>query len=331
MSPASEIKVGAFVLASAGLLLGGVIALGSGKFFQDTQTLETSTRDSVDGLQVGSPVKYRGVPIGEVSAISFADRLYPSSDGGEEFDYESPVVIRMKVRAEVFGSQQSELFTKDIERGVEQGLRARLRSAGLTGGLFLELDMANPVEHPVAAMTYHPDFPFVPSAPSQLGEVIAAIERITGSIGNIDFENIGTGLKEAIASINRDIAPKLDTMLGDANRLIKELEKTNVMLQARITDPRVDTMLTDAADLTAGLRTTLPSAIREYGAFGAELNALMSSEEYEIRRLLSAMRGTVENLERVTERARLDPPQLFFASPPRKLAPGEIDAGASKP
>ena len=81
----------------------------------------------------------------------------------------------------------------------------------------------------------------------------------------------------------------------------------------------------DRSEPPLDLRATLPAAVRQYGEFGAELNALVSGEEYDLRRLLSALRETAENLENLTERARQDPPHLFFSSPPRKLAPGEIE------
>ena len=115
----TEFKVGVFVLVSVALGLGSVIALGSGSMFKETATIETSTTDSVNGLQLGSPVKYRGVPIGEVTAIAFADRYY-NEEGTDDasFDFASPVVIRMKVRLDVFGPEQTELFTDDLENGV---------------------------------------------------------------------------------------------------------------------------------------------------------------------------------------------------------------------
>lgn len=324
MSPSTEIKVGVFVLASAALLFGGVIALGSGRFFHETQILETSTRESVDGLQVGSPVKYRGVPIGEVSAISFSDRLYPTGDnGGErEFDYASPVIIRMKVRLDVFGPGQSELFTKDIARGVEAGLRARMRSAGLTGGLFLELDMVNPSEYPSDSPSFHPDYPFVPSAPSRFDEVLATIERISGSLGRVDFEGLGKGLEGTIRSIDRVVSQRLDTLLANTDSFVLEMGKTNAALQRLLGDPRLNSTLDGASSIVTDLRTSLPYAVRQYGDFGAELNAIVSSEEYELRRLLSALRETAENLEALTERAGQDPPKLLFSRPPEKLAPG---------
>ena len=65
--------------------------------------------------------------------------------------------------------------------------------------------------------------------------------------------------------------------------------------------------------------------MREYSELGAGLNAVVSNEEYDLRRLLTALRETAENLEALSERARNDPPQLLFSKPPRKLAPGEIE------
>ncbi|MFM1804217.1 MAG: hypothetical protein RL136_1096 [Planctomycetota bacterium] len=326
MSPANEIKVGVFVIASAALVFGGVIALGSGRFFRDTEILETSTRESVDGLQIGSPVKYRGVPIGEVDAISFADRLYPArdDDGSSEFDYGSPVVIRMKVRLDVFGPQQSSLFTKDIERGVEKGLRARMRSAGLTGGLFVELDMVDPREYPVIPPGFPPDYPYVPSAPSRFDEVLATLERISNSLARVDFEGIGGGMKEAVDGLNRMLGERADRLLANADVFVSELGESNRMLQKLLGDPRLESAIDSVSALATDLRTTLPATVREYGEFGAELNSLVSDEEYEIRRLLSALRETAENLELLTERAREDPPRMLFSNPPRKLAPGEI-------
>ena len=74
MSASKELRVGIFVIASTTLIFGGVIALGSGSLFKDSEIVETSTRESVNGLQNGSSVKYRGVPSGECKAESFADR-----------------------------------------------------------------------------------------------------------------------------------------------------------------------------------------------------------------------------------------------------------------
>jgi len=326
MSASKEIKVGVFVLVSSALLFGGVITLGSGRFFRDTQVIETAMDKSVEGLQVGSPVKFRGVPIGEVSTISFADRLYPKpDDGSREFDYKSPVVIRMKVRVDVFGPEQSELFTKDIARGVDEGLRARLRSAGLTGGVFVELELVEKAEREAQALTLKTDYPFVPSAPSRFDEVLERLNRVSGQLASIDFEKIGGGFKDAAQQLNALLGERAPALLADAGTFIAEMRASNEALRKLLVDPRLEKALDNAASISTDLRVSLPRAVREYSELGAGLNAAISNEEYDIRRLLWALRETAENLEAISERARQDPPHLLFSKPPRKLAPGEIE------
>lgn len=326
MSPSNEIRVGAFVIASAALLLGGVIVLGSGKFFHDTEIIETSFKESVDGLQVGGPVKYRGVPIGEISLITFADRLYPNAERDEpEFDYGSAVVVRMKVRIDVFGPDQSELFTKDIERGVEKGLRARMRSAGLTGGSFIELDMVDLalVQTPNVRPIAHPDYPYIPSASSMMNEVMETLQRVASGLETLDISGIGAGLKKAVDTTNSMLEGRGATILTKVEGFMDDLRESNRYLQNVLADPKLQSMLSDGSALAKDLRESLPDAVSRYSELAEQLNSTLAGSDYDIQRLIRALRETAENLESLTERADLDPPQLLFAKPPQKLAPGQ--------
>jgi paraquat-inducible protein B len=326
MSPSNEIRVGAFVIASAALLLGGVIVLGSGKFFHDTEIIETSFKESVDGLQVGGPVKYRGVPIGEISLITFADRLYPNAERDEpEFDYGSAVVVRMKVRIDVFGPDQSELFTKDIERGVEKGLRARMRSAGLTGGSFIELDMVDLalVQTPNVRPIAHPDYPYIPSASSMMNEVMETLQRVASGLETLDISGIGAGLKKAVDTTNSMLEGRGATILTKVEGFMDDLRESNRYLQKVLADPKLQSMLSDGSALAKDLRESLPDAVSRYSELAEQLNSTLAGSDYDIQRLIRALRETAENLESLTERADLDPPQLLFAKPPQKLAPGQ--------
>lgn len=326
MSPSNEIRVGAFVIASAALLLGGVIVLGSGKFFHDTEIIETSFKESVDGLQVGGPVKYRGVPIGEISLITFADRLYPNAERDEpEFDYGSAVVVRMKVRIDVFGPDQSELFTKDIERGVEKGLRARMRSAGLTGDAFIELDMVDLalVQTANVRPIAHPDYPYIPSASSMMNEVMETLQRVASGLETLDISGIGAGLKKAVDTTNSMLEGRGATILTKVEGFMDDLRESNRYLQKVLADPKLQSMLSDGSALAKDLRESLPDAVSRYSELAEQLNSTLAGSDYDIQRLIRALRETAENLESLTERADLDPPQLLFAKPPQKLAPGQ--------
>src|SRR6185369_11701274 len=66
---ANYFKLGLFVI---GAIVSGAIVLvviGSGRWFQPKLTIETYFNESVQGLDIGSKLKYRGVAIGEVTKI----------------------------------------------------------------------------------------------------------------------------------------------------------------------------------------------------------------------------------------------------------------------
>ena len=66
----SKTAIGAFVLGAIVLLVAGVLVLGAGKFFTKEHVYVTYFDGSVKGLNVGSPVMFRGVKVGEVKDIT---------------------------------------------------------------------------------------------------------------------------------------------------------------------------------------------------------------------------------------------------------------------
>lgn len=295
MSASKEFKVGIFVIVSLALGLGGVIALGSGTMFKETAIIETSTSDSVNGLQIGSPVKYRGVPIGEVTAIAFADRFYNEEGTDDEnFDFSSPVVIRMKVRLDVFGPEQTQLFTADLEQGVTRGLRARLTSAGLTGGLYVDLDLNDPSRFLAIMPRYAPSYPYVPSAPSNLDQLIDHIGIIANNLAEVDYVSIGAKLEKAIDRIDGVMQKRVDPMLGEATGFIADLRASNASLRKILDDPAIEQTLANAAAISADVR----------GLVGDSAGDLRTSIS-EIPRLLKSTRESSEHLERILDSEEL--------------------------
>jgi paraquat-inducible protein B len=306
MSASKEFKVGIFVIVSTALGLGSVIALGSGTMFKQTATIETSTSDSVNGLQIGSPVKYRGVPIGEVTAIAFADRYYEESGTDDEgFDFASPVVIRMKVRLDLFGPEQTGLFTKDLERGVARGLRARLTSAGLTGGLFVDLDLNDPTQFIAVMPHYEPAYPYVPSAPSKLDQLIDRIQVISRNLSQVDFASIGVSLQRTVENIDGVVNRRVDPMLADAKTFVDELRASNASVRKILDDPSIAATMADIAAIGKDVRGILGDGAGDLRTGIAEIPKLMKSarEAAEgLDKILSSpkLAGILEGLERTS-------------------------------
>ncbi len=73
---ANYFKLGLFVIGAvvAGAIV--LVVIGSGRWFQPKLTIETYFNESVQGLDIGSKLKYRGVAIGEVTRIGFTYNKY---------------------------------------------------------------------------------------------------------------------------------------------------------------------------------------------------------------------------------------------------------------
>ena len=73
--PANKTLIGAFVVGATALLLLAIAVFGSGKLFQTTSRYVLFFDGSISGLSVGSPVLFRGVPVGRVVEIRLTGNL----------------------------------------------------------------------------------------------------------------------------------------------------------------------------------------------------------------------------------------------------------------
>ncbi|MGO8754305.1 MAG: MlaD family protein, partial [Gallionellaceae bacterium] len=109
--------VGAFVLVLSAVLIGGVLWFGSGESYRKIYDVyQTYMKESVSGLNLNAPVRYRGVEVGRVQKIALAPE----------------------------NVEQVQL-TLNIERGtpVKVDTVAVLQTQGLTGLAFVELTGGN--------------------------------------------------------------------------------------------------------------------------------------------------------------------------------------------
>src|SRR5437867_9886684 len=128
--------IGAFVVSAIVLVIAGVLLFGGGKFFQEKIPYVMFFDSSVEGLNVGAPVIFRGVQVGQVTEISaIADP--------QTFDVRIRVKIEL-VRGVLKVGEEGQRF-KDHRKGVEglvqKGARATLRMQSfVTGVLYVAID-----------------------------------------------------------------------------------------------------------------------------------------------------------------------------------------------
>ena len=86
-----------------------------------------------------------------------------------------------------------------MKKLINEGLRVRMASAGLTGSEYLELDNLDPATYPPAAISRTPDHPYLPSVPSTGTRMMQRVENVLGSVEKLRFD-VPTPSAEAVSA-----------------------------------------------------------------------------------------------------------------------------------
>lgn len=246
-------RLGLFVLVGLLLMAGLAIIFGLGRLFTETVPAETYFNESVEGLERGSAVKYRGVDIGSVSEIGFLAETYPSAEG----EAERYVLVRMDLRREVVESlaQKSGI---DLRERVARGLRIRLTTMGLTGVTFLEIDYLDPERNPLLPIDWTPEMAYIPSAPStysRLEGILGNISTTLDTISKIDFSGLVNSANAVIATLDETLKDADVESLGKLlAKTLAELRATASQARKLLASPEVSTAVNDASRTMASLR-----------------------------------------------------------------------------
>lgn len=270
-------KLGAFIIIGSALLIAMVIILGAGRYFQTAYTLETYFDESINGLEIGSPVKLRGVKVGRVAEIDFVNNKYVDA---EESDIRY-VYVECDINPHLFGDVERKEFANIINREVARGLRVRPTSLGLTGQLFLNFAYVNPDENPPLRVDWRPKTAYLPSVPSTMNRIEQAITNISRTMSAIkqeDIEVIFRDVKSILAAINKLInteggqkaANSIQTILDN---LAQIFERTNQLMA----DPAMESLIPETAGAVKGINKIVTHSADDIIAAAHEANQAMAS------------------------------------------------------
>ena len=232
-------RVGLFALAGLSLLAFAVVLAG-GHWFVARESALMRFTTSVYGLQVGAPVVFRGVRLGQITAVE----LSPAGPGGVTIPVKAEferALLRNLVGAEAAASTAGLALVPEL---VARGLVARLATQSLlTGQLYVDLDIdaarARPAAGGVAtsaaagaavgAAASSPvapaapplgGLPVIPTAPSQLQSLQAQLE-------SLDLGQIGRDLAALTAATRQLLAgpepARVLTRVADAAQALQRL------------------------------------------------------------------------------------------------------------
>ena len=315
-------RVGGLIVLGLMLLLGLVWFLGGGRF-RHGELYESYFKESVQGLDVGAPVKYRGVTVGRVTAIGLVSAEYGHSLADMNRSVYREVFVRYLVDTGKIGP------IPNLGTAIRLGLRARIVSQVLTGVGDIELDYVDPAFYPVTPPPWRPEAAYIPSVPSTFTQVQDAAQALLGKLDKIDLDRLTGSVQTLVDSLQRElVSGDLHTTLTDAQALLRttrsavqgaDLPGLSAALRAVAANPALARTLTNSAAASgqlvrlagqmSALATRLQAAVAAGTQGAAELNARLAP-------ILRNLDGAAANLRATTDSLRQYPGQLLSGPPP---------------
>ncbi len=321
-------SVGLFMTAGLALATLAIIWLGMTSFLRKGELFVTYFDESVQGLGVDSPVKYRGVPVGRVQAI----RIAP--------DYHLIEVVIL-IDDEHAGDENR--FVDSV---------ASISNVGITGAMFVEIDKRWPAAGDLSPkLGFTPEYPVIASKPSDIKKLFREIDEIAMKIQSIDFKGISDQAMAAFSTMNTvmteaqlgAISADIRTLLASINAaanpkrlesMAKNMEQTAVASHALMNNAAEELGRLDAilAQFQSMLEANRPHVDTTMGAMAktalkadtvmTQSHATMLQMQGAIRELEERLAVTAENLEQTSSNLNTlignvkdQPAQLIFGQP----------------
>lgn len=310
-TPTNHWKLGLFVVTSVVLAACTVVFLGAQSLKKQSVSYKTYFDESVQGLEVESPIKFRGVTIGNVSSIDVAP------------DHRHVAVT-------------SALTVKDLkELGLSDGvgtktkilipadLRVQLASQGITGVKFLQIDFFDIKDNPAPVLPFPVPDNTIPAALStmknledavvravnRLPELADGILRVTVKTGrmldDIESKKLPQGAANSLLGINQ--------LVGTLQGTLNQISAGKLSAEAEEALANLNTTLKRANALLArvdGEKGILASATRATNAVG-DMASNTRELSQELQETLRDIQGVTAAVQRVADALERDPDMLL--------------------
>lgn len=291
--------VGVFILVAVAVTVGFLIWMAAGRATESMDFYTIRFSRDVSGLSLGSPVRYLGVDIGEVTAMDLI------TDRGTQ------VAVKVAIAAST---------------PIHEGTYASLAYQGITGVAYISL-AADPGEFAPLSADAVDEYPAIPARDvglpallAQSGSITAEVDRLLVQVGELlgegnrasvarSLSNIAAltealaGERETIAAIPQQLVDGLDELKGTMDRVSILLDRVEPDLLAAITQ------LNQTTANTARLSSRLEAW---FGSNEEDLDAFVAEGLREFPRLVAEARRSVRGLDMLLVSFRENPSQVIY-------------------
>jgi len=188
-------KTVVLIIAVAVLLVSAVAILGSG-LLRRGLVIETYVDETVQGLDIGSPLYFRGVRIGWVTDIALVEDYYPNVEPA----HSRYVLLRMEVTSTSSTVSKAQMWER-VDAWVSEGMRVRHTSQGILGFGFLEADFGDEKVPPPLEISWTPAVLYIPSSPTKLSGLASSVASIASELESADIPRLVGEVEEFVSRL----------------------------------------------------------------------------------------------------------------------------------
>jgi phospholipid/cholesterol/gamma-HCH transport system substrate-binding protein/paraquat-inducible protein B len=333
-------RIGLFIILGVLLTVVGIVVLKAGSLFEKREIMETYFDESVQGLEVGAPIKHRGVKVGTVKKIGFVRNIYRDQLTTEDrIRFGSYVVVRVAVH-EVFPGLKGDEMETALKAAIDEGLRIRLATQGITGVVHLEADQVDPREYPPLPVAWTPEYFYIPSAPSPIKVIGDTINNIAKDLDQANFHKVTADLDELLRSTKQLIDETHMAQLSrQAAETLTEFQETVRDAKRLLANPEIKRILADAAAAAGSAKRTvaevgettrrlsqasetLPATLARLERTLRRVDRLVEMKDQDLAQTIENLRQISENVRDLTNEVKRYPSLLAFGDPPPRKERG---------
>lgn len=356
---ANYFKLGLFVISAFIFFALFLVIFGAGEFLKKELLVETCFNESVQGLSIGSEVKYKGIKIGTVKEIKSAAQVYETKS-----DY---VLVILSLDEEIFLGQTGKTAKIRMQKAIQDGLIVQLSFKGLTGAAYLETDYIQAKPKEQLKITWEPRHIYIPSRQSSIKQFGNAVSEILDNLSAINLKGITIDIEKLLKILNTKMADfDMAAISTSLTSLIQEVKVTNSKISEVLDSARIQTILDDARVGVANFRSVMETSkdpfnqaiadfrqaagstkkvtrdlesqltprmadlarnldllIKHLSEASGQMENIMWLNSGKINRIVENLETTSENLKQLSQDLKRYPGRLLFEDPPPEQRPSK--------
>jgi phospholipid/cholesterol/gamma-HCH transport system substrate-binding protein len=299
--------VGLFVIGLGAVLIAAILWLAAGgEVHRKVDLYQALSNESVAGLNLNAPVKYRGVDVGKVRDI----RLVP----------DNPQQVQL-------------VFAIDDGTPIKTDTVATLRTQGLTGIAYIELSGGS-AGAPALEPKHPGEVPVIPTRPSLtarleevLTHVLASLDQTSSNLNGVFSAENKKSLTVAldnVATLSKTLADRkdsIDAALRNADRTMANAARVSAQLDDTLA--RIDKAADSFDAMSRQLDATATDTKRTVAGVGTDVQRFTNETLPQLESLMDELSVLSASLRRLSEQTERNPQSLIFGKAPANKGPGE--------